>query len=113
MEENKNKITSFSSKTNNKTVLLVLVEDPSVKVKYRGFLGVPELEMAGSLLSIKGYEISWSDREKINSYQDALIFANKFNNGPEDVVEIKYPWQRVISVNNIGYKRKDLKQENK
>jgi hypothetical protein len=106
MAEKKAKIESFSSKSNNKIAFLMLVEDPSVKIKFRGFVGAnPTIEPSGILF--KGYEINWSDRDKITSFEDALLMASK-KNGPEDAVEIRYPWGRVISVRNICYKRSDL-----
>jgi hypothetical protein len=106
MAEKKAKIESFSSKSNNKIAFIMLVEDPSVRVKFRAFVGVnPAVEATGVLF--RGYEINWSDRDKITSFDEALLMASK-KNSPEDVIEIRYPWNRVISIRNACYKRSDL-----
>lgn len=106
MEEKSKKIENFSSKTSHKMAYLMLVEDPSVRVKYRAFVGAQVIHTPETA-QIKGYEINWSDRDKINSYEDALEKANKKNSSP-DSVDISYPWARVISVRNVCYKRSDL-----
>lgn len=106
MAEKKQEIESFSSKSNNKIAYIMLVEDPSVKVKFRAFVGVnPTVEQSGVLF--RGYEINWSDRDKITSFEEALSMASK-KNSPEDVIEIRYPWGRVINLRNVCYKRSDL-----
>ena len=110
MKEDKIKINSLSGKSKIKIVYLVLVEDVTKKEKCRAFVGEHESDANVSLLIIRGYEIKWSNKEKITNYEDALKYVNEFNKSPEDIIEIKYPWHRVISIINVSYKRKDLKQ---
>jgi len=105
--DNKNdEIKSFSSKTNNKMAYLLLVEDVSVTKKQRAFIGTaPAFECDGVVF--KGYEISWSDKNKIQSFDDALKIANK-NNSPKDAIEIRYFSDKVINIRNVCYKRSDV-----
>lgn len=107
MEEKNKKIESFSAKINNKTVYILLVEDPSKREKFRAFVGVDVIS-GSETFDLKGYEIKWSNRDKITGFDDAIKYANEFNKGPEDIVDIKYPWHRVISVRNVTYRRNDL-----
>lgn len=105
-EEKRKKIESFSSRNNNKIVYLMLVEDLGCKPKTRAFVG-DHLSSDTSSVLLRGYEINWSDRDSINSFESAIEKANEYNNeDPDRMIEVTYPWLRIIRVQNITYKRK-------
>lgn len=98
--ENANK--SINSST-NKPLYILMVEDPALKVKYRYF-ATPKIDKMAGIVDIVGYEIETNAQiNKIKTWDDAVELASKekFN-----IVNMTFPWHRVISIRNVSYKSK-------
>ncbi len=95
----------------NKVVYIVEVEDPFLSKEPRVFLALKMTESA-NYLDLVGYDISKNNiKETQNSkqkltYQQALEQVEK---GTVEVINIRFPWTRVISVRNVNYKHKSAK----
>ncbi len=82
----------------NKSVYLVLVEDPSARGEKRAFVTL-RVDYVEAGIQFNGYEVKYGSRNKIKTHTDA--HDNAINQ--DDHVEIYYPGQRVISVRNVSY----------
>jgi len=107
MSENSNEdwqeITDFLGGSTNKIVYLVRVEEPIGKTKSRAFL-TSKIIKGDVFLEFTGHEIKVTNIDKIKTYDDAIKIANedKF-----PLVNIIYPWRRIINVKNVSYYKKD------
>lgn len=82
----------------NKTIYLVLVDDPTVKENKRAYV-THRVDYEGLGIKFNGYEVKYGSRNKIKTHKDAYDNAIDV----EDPVEIYYPGHRVISVKNVLY----------
>ncbi|KKM56173.1 hypothetical protein LCGC14_1551990 [marine sediment metagenome] len=90
-------ISVLPARSGNKTVYLVVVEEPFSKRKKQQFV-TRFLEQKPLGIELIGYEIS--NTAKIKSHRDAVDEANK---GSKELYNIILPWHRVISIRNVTY----------
>jgi len=101
----------IASNSANKVVYIVETEDPFLPKEPRIFLALKIIESAVTL-DIVGYDISKNNTKETQknkqqlTYQQALEQVEK---GIVEVINIKFPWTRVISVRNVNYKHKSAK----
>jgi hypothetical protein len=96
-EEINKKVTSLPSRSGNKAVYLVVVEDNSFKAKRRQFVS-RYLDYKPIGIEVIGYEVSVE--AKVFSHQDAIDEANK---GSGELFNILFPWQKVLHIRNVTY----------
>lgn len=89
----------------NKTVCIwvVTAEDPTVKSGKRFFVTTKLDRDSDQVLSFIGFEIKFTNVNKIKTYADA---KNEFNKSNTDIIFMIYPWNRIINVCNVTYKTK-------
>lgn len=87
----------------NNPLWICKVEDPTVKAKCRYFAAIKLNQDSPTFVDIVGVEI---DQKKQNAYQSFNDVENYVNEGTARVVSIKFPWTRVINIENRTYKRK-------
>ncbi len=103
MVENKGekaeKIETFPSRSGNKTLYLVTVEEPGSRTIRRVFV-TKYLTQGPHGIDFVGYEVSNKAKGPLTE-EDAIDLANK---GNRDLVSIIFPWHRVISIRNASYR---------
>jgi len=103
MVENKKKkgeiITSLPSRSGNKTLYLVIVEDPVSRLNKR-FFATKYLSQTPNGVDFVGYEIPLKVGGCLTE-DNALDLINK---GNRTLISVLYPWHRVISIINTSYK---------
>lgn len=97
-EQSEKVLPGFST---NKTIYLVLVEDPSVKSNRRAFVS-HRVDYEDGGIKFNGYEVKYANRDKIKAHSEAYENAININ----DPMDIYYPGHRVISVRNVQYIQK-------
>ena len=91
-------ITYLPSRSGNKTLYLVTVEDPTVRAKKRVFV-TKYIDQKAFGIDFIGYEIDNKTSGRLTD-KDAVLLANK---GNKDLISILFPWNRVISIRNASY----------
>lgn len=86
----------------NKLLYLLVVEDPSVKTKTRIF-ATGKLDKNAAFVDMFGYEITNVHSTQLKTWNDAVELANKES---IELVNMSFPWQRVLSIRNVNYKQK-------
>lgn len=100
----------LSANSANKVLYIVRVEDPSVKSKIRSYAALKLNETMAHYLQLIGFEYPKTEtknntQKKINTYQEAVEIAEKEN---LDIEDLRFPWQRVISIKNVNYQNKSV-----
>jgi len=93
------KIETLPSRSGNKTLYLVTVEEPGSRASRRAFV-TKYLTQSPHGIDFVGYEVSNKTKGPLTD-KDAVDLANK---GNRDLVSIIYPWHRVISIRNASYR---------
>ncbi len=86
----------------NNFLWIVKVEDPSTKSKIK-YYAVLKMTQDTTCLDVVGIEINQKQQNALESFSDV---ENYVKEGTTRVVSIKFPWTRVISIENRTYKRK-------
>ncbi len=83
----------------NKPIYIVRAEDPEVRGKVR-FYRVQKIDRHPTHITISGFELTKAQAEQLKENPSALEVADKRE------INIEIPWQRIISTENITYKKK-------
>jgi hypothetical protein len=82
-----------------KPIYIVRVDDPEVRGKIK-YYRVQKIDRHPTHLTISGFELTKAQAEQLRENPSALEVAEQRE------VNIEIPWQRVISTENITYKKK-------
>jgi hypothetical protein len=93
------KIDFLPSRSGNKTLYLVTVDDPLSKPKKRVFVS-KYLDKTPLGIDFVGYEVDCKTKGPLSD-RDAVDLANK---GNRDLMSVLFPWHRVVSIRNASYK---------
>ena len=85
-------------------VYIVTVEDPTVRSKKRSFVSLKLREDSPVYLDLIGIEVDSKEKSKFSSYQEVENYIQE--KGSVSVVNIRFPWTRVINMENRSYKKK-------
>lgn len=97
--ENANKTIGNST---NKLLYILVVEDPTVKQNCRIF-ATSKVDKMAAFADIIGYEITNAQSNKLKTWDDVIELAN---DGNIELINISFPWHRVINIRNVTYKSK-------
>jgi hypothetical protein len=94
--------------TGTKALYIVVVEDPSSKPKFRVYGTAKPDKTPGYLEISTGYDLTKLTKaqlEQLRTYEDVIELGKE---GKVELVNITFPWQRIISIKNVsfGYKAK-------
>jgi hypothetical protein len=90
------KITDLPGGSVHKFVYLVRTEE--------GYFITSEVHKGGACIEFIGYEIEPLDTIEIKNYDDAI---KKINKRDTQLSSMTYPWNRVISIKHVTYKRRN------
>ncbi len=90
------------SNSTNKALYIVVVEDPTIKAKKRVFAAQKVVHNTPTL-EVFGYEITDAQTSQLKSFNDASNLAKE---GQLEILNVSFPWCRVISITNVSYKLK-------
>jgi len=93
-----NKIVDLPGGNKNNIVYIIRVEEPN-NIRY--FVS-SKVDKFNSYIEFIGYETNKTNINKIKDYTDALSIVNK---GNTRLIHIVFPWNNVMSVENISYKQ--------
>ena len=88
----------------NKLLYILVVEDPTLKEKCRLF-ATTKVDKMTAFAEVIGYEITNAQSNKLKTWDDVVELVNT-KNGSIELVNISFPWHRVISIRNVTYKSK-------
>ena len=88
------------SRSGNKTLYLIAVEDPFVTSGKRLFVSKYAAELNFGVQMVVGYEIDYRTKN-VESEEQALLLVNK---GTREIFSITFPWNKVVSFRNVTYK---------
>jgi hypothetical protein len=88
----------------NNYLYMVKVEDPTIKSKCRYFVALKLREDNAFCLDLVGVEINSKDKDTFKSYNEVVNYVK--NGESVHVVNIRFPWTRVINIENRTYVRK-------
>lgn len=97
-----NKILSNSA---NKELYIVMMEDPTIKAKYRIYLA-QRVDEKPATVNMVGWEITTINSEinaqlkEIKNYVDAVELAKK--NG-EELENLTIPWQKILRIKTLKF----------
>lgn len=94
------------SKSANKEVFIIVIEDPTNKPVYRTYVA-PKLTTTSDVVKFMGYEVTKQysklliELKNTNiSYSDAIEIAKKFS---QDLESLDIPWHKIIRVKTIKF----------
>lgn len=87
----------------NNPLWICKVEDPTVRGKIRCFAALKVNQDSPTFVDLVGIEI---DSKKQDAYKSFNDVENYVKEGTARVVSIRFPWTRVINIENRTYKRK-------
>jgi len=105
-EANANALADLKIKQNsaNSPLYIVRVEDPSKETKTRTFAALKLREESALYLEVIGLELEMDAQQNaFKNYNDLITFAE---HGEIAIISIRFPWHRVISIENKTYKQK-------
>jgi len=94
--EKEEKFEPLHGYSTNKPVYLVLVQG----YEEHAFV-TSKLELSDTYVRITGHTIPYNSIREIKTLEDAEKHAER-----EEILDIMYPWHRVVSIRNITYKSK-------
>jgi len=86
-------------------VYILNVEDPSKKTKVATFVILKLREDSSVLCDFVGFEAGKTQINSFGSFEDVNNYVNKKS---VKIVNIRVPWTRVVSIENITYKYKKI-----
>jgi hypothetical protein len=93
------KVNRMPGSSTNKSLYSVTINDP-VKSCYRVFL-TTRVDKGANFVEFKGFEVEEQKASNIQSYDDAIKHANERKIA---MVNILFPWHKIVSIKNITYK---------
>lgn len=87
--------------TINNLLYIVKVEENSKSNSFR-FFATQKVDETSNMVGFKGFEIPSKDEAKLKTYSDILTYVEKKK---IEMVEIKFPITRIISIENRTYKK--------
>jgi hypothetical protein len=84
-------------------VNILRVEDPSEKTGVATYFVLKLREDSAILCELVGFKAGKTQINAINSFEDVVNYVEK---GSVKVVNIRIPWTRIVSIENITYKHK-------
>ena len=92
----------------NSPLYIVRVLDPSRESKTRTFAALKLREESSICLEVIGLELEMdAQQDAFKNYNDLVTFAE---HGEIAIISIRFPWHRVISIENKTYKQKGAKK---
>lgn len=91
----------------NNPLYIVSIEDPSSEAKIRRFAALKLREESSLYLEVIGIELEMDTQQNaLTNYNDVVTCAK---HGVIAITSIRFPWHRVISIQNKTYKHKGVK----
>jgi hypothetical protein len=88
----------------NKLLYILVTEDPSNKTQVRYF-ATAKVDKLATYVDLVGYEVTNAQSNKLKTWDDVTELAKK---GKLEILNISFPWQRVINIRNVSYKIKSV-----
>jgi len=86
-------------------VYTLRVEDPSEKTGVATYLLLKQVREENSILcDFFGFKAGKTQINAINSFEDVVNYVEK---GSVKVVNMRVPWTKIVSIENITYKHKN------
>lgn len=90
----------------NSLLYIVTVADPTLAAKKRKFFALKLRDQSAIYLEVIGIEIELDTQlDAVKSYSDVLALAQLEDTA---VLSIRFPWSRVINIENKTYKHKKV-----
>ena len=96
------RVNSELANSTTKLLYTIVVEDPTAKTECRLF-ATSKVDKSATFCEVIGYEITGAQSSKLKTWNDVIELATK---SQLDLVNMTFPWHRVINIKNVSYKAK-------
>jgi len=96
------KADSLTANSANKLLYIVVTEDPTSKDEVKYF-ATSKVDKLTNFAEVIGYEVTSVQMKQIKTWNDVTELANKSKS--MEIVNMTFPWHRVISIRNVSYKK--------